>query len=175
MTRSGSPAATTIDAVIGTACECEPLFEAERLLLAREPDRVLRGLAAVPARRRLLAVRIDWPDALAAARRAARGTGVEVVTVPACYPADQLAPRLCGIPSATAIDARQLAACAARWLTIAGAVRRPRVAAVPVGTPVGTLVDTDELACVALDGAVRGTLLDPDDTIDAATAGLLVL
>src|SRR5262249_59353202 len=64
MTTSGSQAATTDLApsvlarggavarlepaavVVGTACESEPLFEAERALLCAQPDRVVRGLGA---------------------------------------------------------------------------------------------------------------------------------
>jgi len=206
MTTSGSQAATTDLApsvlarggavarlepaavVVGTACESEPLFEAERALLCAQPDRVVRGLGAAllatGARRGLLAVRADFPDALAAARRATRGTTVEVVALPPYYPLDELVPVEVGLPGARCLDVRALADLddavrgrprGPRWLSIVGAVRRPRVAVVPLGTPIEDLIDSAEPTWVALAGALRGPALDRDQVVDAELPGLLVL
>jgi ferredoxin len=176
------------ETVVGAVCESEPLFEAERVVAEKMPDAILRGvgaaLLACGARRGLLLVRRDWDEARGSLERAARRTAIGVQTVEPFFPADELAALEAGAPQARVIGARELCELdaavrgrkMARWITIAGAVAQPRVVAVARGTRVDQLIDDALIPdWVALDGALRGRLLDREDTIEAATTGLLVL
>jgi Na+-translocating ferredoxin:NAD+ oxidoreductase RnfC subunit len=211
MTPSSSPAPKTTDAgaallaragaagigaslepaqvVVGAVCESEPLYAAERMLAAAQPDAIVRGVAAAMvatgAGRGLLAVRADWPDARAALESAARGSTVEVAEVDAWYPVDELVAEELGIVGACTVPARALAALdrlargqaeGPHWLTIVGAIREPRVVAVAPGCTVGDLVgDATVLDWVALAGALRGPALDRDQPVDREIGGLWVL
>jgi cobalamin reductase len=179
----------TVDTVVGAVCESEPLFEAERVVAETQPDAVVRGLGAAllacGARRGILLVRSDWDLARGALERAARRTAIEVRTVEPYFPADELAALEAGVANARVVGARELAELdtavrgkpvTTRWLTLAGCVADPRIVAVPRRSRVDSLV-SDPLVpdWVAIDGALRGRILDRDDTIDEATTGLLVL
>ena len=177
------------DTVVGAVCESEPLFEAERVVAETQPDAIVRGLGAAllacGARRGILLVRSDWPAARGALERAAKRTAIEVHTVEPYFPADELAALEAGAAGARIVGARELAELdsavrgqrvTTRWLTIAGAVAEPRIVAVPRGSRIDALV-TDPLIpdWVATSGALRGRILDRDDTVDETTPGLLVL
>jgi Na+-translocating ferredoxin:NAD+ oxidoreductase RnfC subunit len=180
LTWSLEPAAV----VIASACEGEPLFGADRAVLLRETDRVVRGLGAAllatGAERAMIAVFAQDDAAARAARAATRRTNIAVLEVPHRLP---LATDL-GVAGALVLPARALVELdgavlkrppAARWLTIAGAVVRPRVTRVPAGATVGQVVDPLTPAYVTLTAALGGDRLDFDDVIDARVLGLLVL
>jgi Na+-translocating ferredoxin:NAD+ oxidoreductase RnfC subunit len=142
------------------------------------------ALVATGAQRGVLAVRRDFRDAIAAARAATRKSAIEVVLVEPYYPVDELLPVELALPGAAVLSARALAdleramrgqPVVDRWITIAGAVARPRVCGVPIGAPIAAIVDTDLPAYVALDRALRGRLLTAHDVVDRETSGLLVV
>ena len=179
----------SVDTVVGAVCESEPLFEAERVVAETMPDPVVRGLGAAllacGARRGILLVRSDWAAARGALERAARGTSIEVRTVEPYFPADELAALEAGVPDARVVGARELCELdtavrgkrvTTRWITIAGAVAEPRIVSVPRGSRIDAVISDPLIPdWIALDGALRGRILDRDDVVDETTPGLLVL
>jgi Na+-translocating ferredoxin:NAD+ oxidoreductase RnfC subunit len=192
-----------VDTVIGSALDPEPLVVTGRRLLAARPEAVVRGLGAAAllggARRLVLAVPDDLGRDGPAVRRAVAGTGVELVELPAAYPTDAAAlacdlggarPREGGpAPGVAVHDAAALVhldgasrgvAATHAFVTIAGAVARPQVRAVPVGTSVAALGaaagGAATPAWVALrGGALRGVLAERDDVVTAADDAVVVL
>jgi Na+-translocating ferredoxin:NAD+ oxidoreductase RnfC subunit len=178
-----------VETVVGAVCESEPLFEAERVVAETMPDPVVRGLGAAlvacGARRGILLVRSDWPAARGALERAVRGTAVEVHTVEPYFPADELAAIEAGAAGARVVGARELVELdtavrgkrvTTRWITIAGAVAEPRIVAVARGSRIDAVISDPLIPdWIAIDGALRGRILDRDDVVDETTPGLLVL
>lgn len=86
------PAEKPVDLVIINGCECEPCLTSDHRLMVERPAEVLRGLAAirraVGAKRAVVAVENNKPDAVQALSRAAQelALAVEVLALPTKYP-----------------------------------------------------------------------------------------
>jgi Na+-translocating ferredoxin:NAD+ oxidoreductase RnfC subunit len=139
--------------VVGRVCDDEPLLHTELTLARLAPERVLRGLAAAAllchADSALLAVDDQAADVVQLLDRAARGSRVRLVPLPARYPMDPAA-LLCDLaergdrvaPDTVLLGAVELCDIAAalegrpalrRTVTIAGCVREPAVVQAPLG------------------------------------------
>ncbi len=166
-----------IDTVILNGCECEPYLTCDHRTMLERPSAIMDGLAiiagVVGARRAIVAVEENKPDAIEALRQAAPG-GVEVVALPTRYPQGaekQLIKALLGrtVPSAklpmdvgslvqnvgTAVAVSEAVRAGkpltSRPVTVTGgAIRDPRNLMVPIGTPLSLLVE-----------ACGGTVGDP--------------
>ena len=199
--RAASPAPV----VIGRVCDAEPLFFTEALLGRTVPDRVIRGLVALAllhgAHRVILAAHRDDTELLALLREQARGTRIEVRSLPPAYPMDadslicdlaQLEDRsvhAAGLDRAAFYDAVNLCDVSQvlegrrplrRTVTVAGEVEEPGVLQVPLGTTMEDLV----LGCGgALDpgwipfhnGLMGGCRVERDHVVGMDTRGVVIL
>jgi electron transport complex protein RnfC len=80
-----------IDTLIVNGAECEPYISADDMLMRERADRVVEGTKILrhllqPSAATLIGIEADKPEAIAALTRAAAGSGIEVVTIPAVYP-----------------------------------------------------------------------------------------
>lgn len=198
------PKTTPHPVVVGRVCDDSPLFHSETALGRTAPDRLIRGLGAAAilcgAQRMLLGFDESDPDLRRLLEREARGTRVELCPVQPRYPMDPAsllcdlsAPRgsvnAAGLDRALVLEAQELYDLALalegraplrRMVTVAGAVKRPTVLHVPLGTPFQDLVETcggldDPGFQVVVNGLPGGRLADADETVDWDTRGLLVL
>jgi Na+-translocating ferredoxin:NAD+ oxidoreductase RnfC subunit len=192
-------------AVIGRVCDDQPLQHTESTLARRTPDRLARGLAAAAlgcqAQQAILAVREDDSAACQALARAAEGTRLHLVPLPARCPMDpvslicDLAARegrsvsAAGLEGAVVLDAVVLCDLAAalegqpalrRTVTVAGYLRDAAVVQAALGTRVADLV----AACGGCpdpgwvcfeNGLLTGRVVERDHAVERTTRGLLVL
>jgi electron transport complex protein RnfC len=161
------PKEKPIETVILNGCECEPYLTCDHRTMLERAEAICDGLsimaAAVGAKRAVIGVEENKPDAIVALRKAAPG-GVEVVALPTKYPQGaekQLIKVLTGrtIPSgklpmdvaalvqnvgtAVAVSeaVREGKALTSRPITVSGgAVREPKNLQVLIGTPLSLLV-----------------------------------
>jgi electron transport complex protein RnfC len=79
------PNGKTIDTVILNGCECEPVLTADHRLMVEEADKVVKGLKALMrasgARKGMIGVEDNKPDAVEALRKAASAAGDISITV----------------------------------------------------------------------------------------------
>jgi electron transport complex protein RnfC len=84
------PKEFTLTTVILNGCECEPYLTCDHRLMLESPERVLRGgrimQEALGAKRLVVGIESNKPDAAEAMKTAAHGTGAEVVVLPTKYP-----------------------------------------------------------------------------------------
>lgn len=81
---------TRIQQLIINGVECEPYITADDMLMRERADQAVRGIRILqhlvrPAET-LVGIEDNKPEAIAAMRRAAEGTGIEIVAVPTRYP-----------------------------------------------------------------------------------------
>lgn len=79
-----------VDTILVNGCECEPYLTADFRVMVEAPEPVISGALlaahAAGARDIVIAVEDNKPEAIAALREAAEGTGVRVISVPTRYP-----------------------------------------------------------------------------------------
>lgn len=161
-------AASAVHTLIINGLECEPYITCDDRLLRERAAEVLEGARilahAAQARSCVLAVKDDMIAAMAALDAAGAGGDVEIVAVPALYPAGgekQLIRVLTGaevpsggLPIEVGVVMHNVATAAAvyravrlgeplvsRLVTVAGAVARPGNYEVLLGTPVAYLIE----------------------------------
>jgi len=85
-TREGSRVATLI--INGT--ECEPYITADDILMQQEPESIIAGVdilrQLLQPDETLIGVEDNKPEAITALRKAAEGTGIDIVSFPTKYP-----------------------------------------------------------------------------------------
>lgn len=195
------------DVVVANGAECEPLLATDAALMALHPRRILEGLGAAMgatgAARGVVAIREGEGAARRAMEAAAAGMAhIEVRAVPDQYPigdAHLLVPEVTGRivpeggrPEAAGVVvanvhtlwhlARALDGEAVTWryVTVGGAVARPRVMRVPVGMMVGDVLErcggaTVDAPIFVLGGPMQGTLTeDPAASLGREHGGLFV-
>lgn len=79
-----------VDTLILNGGECEPYLTCDDRLMREEPGNIIQGALlmqhAVQAQRVVVGIEDNKPEALAAMRKAAEGSGIEVRSVPSRYP-----------------------------------------------------------------------------------------
>ena len=84
------PKGKTIDAVVLNGAECEPYLTADHRIMLERPEDVVTGLRIVSkilgAKRSIIGIEQNKPDAIDAIRKAAGNDGVEVVPLEVKYP-----------------------------------------------------------------------------------------
>jgi electron transport complex protein RnfC len=104
------PKQAKVHTLVVNGCECEPYLTTDHRLMLEQPGDLLRGIAialkATGARRAIIGVEDNKPEAIAAMTQAAHTAGfpVEVITVPTLYPsggAKQLTRLLTGLDNPT--------------------------------------------------------------------------
>lgn len=157
-----------IHTLIVNGAECEPFITCDDLLMRERPEEIIQGALimanALGAKRILLGIEDNKPEAIASMQRTAAGTSIEVCVVPTIYPmggADQLITQLTGLEVPAEGHSTDLglimfnvATLAAlykaihlgkpvlrRIVTLTGfALERPCNVEVPIGTPFDHLV-----------------------------------
>ncbi len=185
-----NPTGKAIDTLILNGVECEPYISCDDMLMRERASEIVAGAKimrhALQAREVLVAIEDNKPEAIAAMRQAsANETGIEVVSVPTCYPQGgekQLIKVLTGkevpsngLPFQISIVVQNVATAYAihrainhgqplvsRIVTITGdGVKEPRNLEVPIGTPIQHLIDqcggtTGEIERVIIGGPMMG-------------------
>jgi electron transport complex protein RnfC len=84
------PAGKTIDTLIANGAECEPVLTADDRLMRERADEVIGGIdfamRALGAKRDLVGIEGNKPEAIQAMVQAAKGTKAEIVPLPVRYP-----------------------------------------------------------------------------------------
>ncbi|MDO8847795.1 MAG: electron transport complex subunit RsxC [Coriobacteriia bacterium] len=162
------PKDADVHTVILNGCECEPFLTCDHRLMLEQPERVIAGAKHVReiigAKRVIIALESNKPDALEALRAAADDT-IEVVALPTRYPQGaekQLIYALLKtevphgkLPSAAGVLVHNVATAVAiadaletgkplteRIVTVTGSVARPGNYRVLLGTLVSELIET---------------------------------
>ncbi len=199
--------AAKADTVIANGAECEPLLHKDSAVLEQRAAEVVRGMElavdAVGAKEGVIGIKAKNRHAVEAAEAACKGTRVRVHLLGDYYPAGDeydlvhsITGRLippAGLPihvGAVVQNVETLANIAAaaegrpvtrKYVTIAGAVKRPCTLIVPIGTSfreaieaAGGLATDDAVLCVG--GLMMGTTTDDLDTpITKTSTGAVVL
>lgn len=195
------------ETVICNGAECEPLLRSDRLLMEREAGRVVAGLKtameAAGAKRGVIAIKKKYERAVEALKRELHGDNIELLLMNSFYPAgdeQQIVYEATGkvVPTgglpldvgvvvqnaatlAQIADALEGKAVTERYVTVNGEVSRPAVFIVPIGTPVGKLIEAAggpaDMAdhAVVIGGPAMGRITDdPGEPVSKTTGGILV-
>jgi Na+-translocating ferredoxin:NAD+ oxidoreductase RnfC subunit len=160
--------ANTVDTVIANGAECEPILEADKYLMEREADAIVRGLelvmGQVGASRGYVAIKNKNTAAIVAIEQAMEGkSSLSVAVLGNYYPAGdeqvlirQVTGRMvppAGLPFMVGVtvsnvatlkqvaDAVDGANVTSRVVTVGGEVSRPVTLVVPIGASIGGLID----------------------------------
>jgi electron transport complex protein RnfC len=203
-----APAGRTIDTLLVNGCECEPYLTCDHRVMLERSAELLRGiriaLRATGAQRAIIGVEDDKPDALAALRNAigddpmieARGVqsrypqGAEKMLIEAVLGV-QVPDR--GLPADLGVAVYNVGTLAQlgellpqgrglieRVVTVSGpGVERPGNYLVPIGTPVGFVLEQTGLAAdaneVILGGPMMGmTVASLDVPVTKGVSGIVV-
>jgi electron transport complex protein RnfC len=198
-----------VDTLILNGGECEPYLTCDDRLMRERAVEIVAGALlmrrAVGAKRVLIGIEDNKPEAIDAMRAAAAGSGVDVMAVPAMYPMGsekQLIQALIGkeVPAegraadigvlvhnvGTAYAVQQAIhlgrPLVSRLVTVSGgAVHVPRNLEVPIGSPVQALFEyaggfTEMPARLVLGGPMMGTQIsNPMVPVVKGTSGVLAL
>ncbi len=178
----------SVGTLIINAAECEPYITSDDMLMRERPEQILRGLQiirrAVQARRCIVAIEENKPEAERSLRqglqRLEEGDEVEIVTIPARYPAGgekQLIQMVTGqevpsggLPVQIGVVCHNVSTAAAvyravelgepllsRYVTVTGgAVAEPRNLEALIGTPVAELLALCGTALDAVQEVIMG-------------------
>ena len=197
---------------IVNAAECEPLIETDKYLCRTFPDRIVQAVSAtaaqVGASRAVIAIKAEYGAEIAALKEAVRAQGADVTfcEMPAFYPAgdEQVMVQLVtgrsiperGLPlnvgavvdnvgtMLNVADALEGKPVTDKFLSVTGAVAKPVVLRVPLGTNVRECTAAADLAvggdyAVLVGGPMMGRVLtDPkaiDGTVVTKTTGNLAI
>ena len=210
---AGFPAHVKLDAkpeyLIANGAECEPLLRSDRRIMERSATDIVRAMLAVAAhtgaKKLVIATKAHYEAAAAALKKASAGTGIALHLMRSTYPSGdeqtlvydvtgRVAPTG-GLPLdvgaavsnvatlvniAAALDGKPVTR---KLVTVSGAVKNPVTLEVPIGTPIGALIDAaggleqDAAACeVIIGGPLMGFLAkDLDEPVTKTTGGILPL
>lgn len=197
------------DVVIANGAECEPLLESDRHLMLREARKVIEGLKlameACGAEKGVVAIKKKHEDIVETLNPIVlRENKIELFLLDNFYPAGdehvlvyeatgRVVP-MAGIPIDVGVvvsnvytlamiyDAVNGKAFTHRYVTVAGAVKRPAVAKLPIGMPVGEAIE--KVGCgptvrnfkVIMGGPMMGKMEeDMEKPILKTTSGIIVL
>lgn len=200
-------AASRVEFVLANGAECEPLLHKDAELMQHFPAEILAGMElmiqATGARKGLFGLKEKNRAAVQAIEPEARARNIDLVLLGDFYPSGdeyelvytatgRLIPPA-GIPLQVGCVvnnvetlynvhyARQGVPVTRKFLSISGAVRRPKSFWVPVGTPFRDLIELAGGATVPefgmfVSGIMMGRLsFDLDEPVTKTTAGLIVL
>jgi Na+-translocating ferredoxin:NAD+ oxidoreductase subunit C len=198
-----------VHTLIVNGCECEPFLTADYRLMVEAPEPIVTGALlagrSVGARRVIVGIEDNKPEAVEAIRTAARGTHIQIVVLKTKYPqgsekqlikatVNREVP-LGGLPSAVGVAISNVGTVAAiaravirqkplthRVMTVTGGgVRQPKNLLVPLGISFGELVEfcgglTDDAARMVAGGPMMGfAFTNPETPITKGTSGLSIL
>ncbi|MDR1929473.1 MAG: SLBB domain-containing protein [Treponema sp.] len=168
---AGFPAHVKLDAkceyLIANGAECEPLLRSDRRIMEKNAPEIVEALVAAAeytgAKRAFVATKSHYEKAVEALKKAAAGTGIELHLMKSTYPSGDeqtlvydITGRVVptgGLPldvGAVVSNVATLVNVAAamkgkpvteKTLTVSGAVKNPVTLEVPIGTPIGALIE----------------------------------
>lgn len=195
------------DTVIANGAECEPLLSTDRYLMVNEPEKIIAGLKNVRdstgADKAIIALKEKYETAIQSLEAALDPEdNVELYLMENYYPAGdevemtyqvtgQAVPEG-GIPLDVGVVVsnvnsllnvhlaeEQEKPVTTRWITVAGELRNPFMAEVPIGTKAGELVDLAQPLAddyVLIDGGpMTGEIVDRDHGATKTSGALIVL
>jgi Na+-translocating ferredoxin:NAD+ oxidoreductase RnfC subunit len=211
---AGFPAHVKLDArpeyLIANGAECEPLLRSDRRIMERSAADIVRAMLAVAAytgaKKLVIATKAHYEAAAAALKKASAGTDIALHLMKSTYPSGDeqtlvydVTGRVVptgGLPLdvgavisnvatlvniAAALDGKPVTR---KVVTVSGAVNNPVTLEVPIGTPIGALIDAaGGLECDAVAGyevIIGGPLMgivakDLDEPVTKTTGGILPL
>ena len=197
---------TGLDTLVVNGAECEPYLTCDDRLMRERAQDIVTGILIAAglthARRILVGIEDNKPEALAAMQHAASGSGIDVVAIPTLYPsggAKQLIRILTGIevPAGTrssdlgvqcfnvatlytlAQALHQGLPVTRRIVTLTGAVAEPGNVEALIGSPIGWLLNTAHAGYCTEYGVIVGgpmmgfTLPDLNAGLTKACNGLI--
>jgi len=197
-----------VDIVIANGAECEPLLNSDQRVMEHYADELISGLLlimkSVGARKGVVALKKGYVHAIESlSAQAKQASGVELFLLDNFYPAGDEQTLLTeitgkivpegGIPlnvSALVSNVLTIVQVAravqgqpviSREVTLTGAVAKPQVARVPIGTSIAALmgwaipqIPPEDMAVID-GGPQMGRLVDLDQTVNKTTSGLIFL
>jgi RnfABCDGE-type electron transport complex C subunit len=193
---AGFPAHIKLDAkaeyLIANGAECEPLLRSDRRIMESRAADIVRAMRAVAehtgSSRLVIATKSHYSAAVAALQKAAAGTGISLHLMKSTYPSGDeqtlvydITGRVVptgGLPLdvgavvsnvatlvniADAIDGKPVTT---KVITVSGAVKNPVTVEVPIGTPLGALVE-------AAGGLETGNAMDYEIIVGGPLMGFL--
>ncbi|MEJ2158117.1 MAG: electron transport complex subunit RsxC [Desulfobacteraceae bacterium] len=198
-----------IHTLVVNGCECEPYLTTDYRIMVEAPGSIIAGALlnarAVSAKQTIIGIEDNKPEAVAAMRAAAQGTGVQVVVLKTKYPqgsekqlikaALNLAVPLGGLPGDVGVAVSNVATTAAVAMAIlrnrplthrvvsitGGGIANPKNVLVPLGTSMGEVLDycgglrPDAVRIVAGGPMMGFAFTDPDTPVTKGTSGITVL
>lgn len=200
-------ASSQVEFVIGNGAECEPLLHKDLELITREPDSIVNGMvqlmASTGSKKGILGVKKKYEERLTPLQTALSRTNLEVKLLGDYYPTGdeyilvyETTGRLIppqGIPPEVGIvvnnveTLRNMAFASegvpvtTKWISVAGAVKRPSSFTVPVGISFADVIaaaggSTVSDYAVFVGGIMMGKLsTDMSSPVTKTCAGLVVL
>ncbi len=198
-----------IHTMVVNGCECEPYLTTDYRLMLEAPGAIIAGALlkarAVNAKQTIIGIEDNKPQAIAAMRQAAEGTGVQIVVLKTKYPqgsekqlikaALNLAVPLGGLPGDVGTAVSNVATAAAtamavlrdrplthRVVCVTGSgIVNPKNLLVPLGTSMGEVLAycgglRPEAARIVAGGPMMGfAFTDPATPVTKGTSGITVL
>jgi Na+-translocating ferredoxin:NAD+ oxidoreductase RnfC subunit len=195
---------SAVNTAIANGAECEPLLAHDKALMTHQPQTVIEGLSylaqAVSAKRKIIAVKKKYAFAIDALGK--HSSTCEILFLPDYYPVGdeveivkiatgKIVPEE-GLPlevGAVVDNVETLANIAnamkgepvvARWVTVCGEVKIPKVMKVPIGSKVSDVVlkcggSTIAAPVYYVGGPMMGSVVGSDFPISKTTTGVFLL
>ena len=198
-----------IHTLVVNGCECEPYLTTDYRLMVEAPDAVVAGALlaarAVGARKAYIGIENNKREAVASLRRTAAGAGIKIAVLKTKYPQgsekhlikavlDREVP-LGGLPSDIGVAMTNVATVTSvarsvmrsiplthRVVSVTGGgIVRPKNLLVPIGTPMGALIDycgglRKTAARIIAGGPMMGfSFTNPNTPVTKGTSGITVL
>ncbi len=198
-----------INTLVVNGCECEPYLTTDYRLMVEAPDAIVAGALlaarAVGAQDVYIGIENNKPEAVASLRRAAAGAGIKIAVLRTKYPQgsekhlikavlNREVP-LGGLPSDIGVAMTNVATATTvargvmrniplthRVISVTGGgIVRPKNLLVPIGTPMGALIDycgglRKTAARIIAGGPMMGfAFTNPNTPVTKGTSGITVL
>jgi len=198
-----------IHTLVVNGCECEPYLTTDYRLMVEAPDAIVAGALlaarAVGARKAYIGIENNKKEAVASLRRSAAGAGIKIAVLKTKYPQgsekhlikavlNREVP-LGGLPSDIGVAMTNVATVTSvaravmrniplthRVISVTGGgIVRPKNLLVPIGTPMGTLIDycgglRKTAARIIAGGPMMGfAFTNPNTPVTKGTSGITVL
>lgn len=197
-----------VNTYIANGAECEPLLHVDQELMTLFPEKVIKGLKigmeATGAKKGIIAIKKKFIPSIKAIRKAiSQEKGIDIFLLEDYYPAGdefvlvrdllQKSVPEGGIPLDIGVivnnigtlvniaEATEGIPVTSRYVTVAGAVKKPQTIRFPIGTPIKTAIDlaggtSVDSYKVIVGGPIMGELLqDLRAPITKTTSGIIVL
>jgi RnfABCDGE-type electron transport complex C subunit len=197
-----------VNTYIANGAECEPLLHVDQELMALFPEKVIKGLKigmeATGAKKGIVAIKKKFTPSINAIRKViSQEKGIDIFLLEDYYPAGdefvlvhdilQKSVPEGGIPLDIGVvvnnigtlvnmaEATEGIPVTSRFVTVAGAVKKPQTIRFPIGTPIKTAIDlaggtSVDSYKVIVGGPIMGELLpDLRAPITKTTSGIIVL